>query len=288
MPGVRPVSSRAEPPEDSRHNEPSDRGGPTAPDPLPSKPSRPAAGLGIFLAFLASAAVLTLELLSLRLVAPYVGLTIQANSAVIGMALGGIAAGAWLGGQLADSRNPRDLLGPLFLVAGGLAIVVLPLVRLLGESVGSSNPAVVLLMAMVAVFLPATALSAVPPLVVKQMLADLRLTGTTVGLVSAAGTIGGLVATFVTGFLLVAYFPVRGLVLTIAAVLLVVGVSLTVRNRGTRRAGQRSVLTPLLIIGALVLGGVSLAGTPRCDVETAYHCARLVDASPPAGALTLH
>src|SRR4051794_35393261 len=119
MPGVRPVSSRAEPPEDSRHDEPSDRGGPTAPDPLPSKPSRPAAGLGIFLAFLASAAVLTLELLSLRLVAPYVGLTIQANSAVIGMALGGIAAGARLGGELPGPREPPHPLGPPFLLARG-------------------------------------------------------------------------------------------------------------------------------------------------------------------------
>jgi spermidine synthase len=236
----------------------------------------------------ASAAVLTLELLSLRLVAPYVGLTIQANSAVIGMALGGIAAGAWLGGQLADTREPRLLLGPLFLIAGALTVVMLPLVRLLGESIGSANPAVVLLMAMVAVFFPSAALSAVPPLVVKQMLADLRLTGSTVGLVSAAGTIGGLVATFITGFLLVTYFPVRGLVLTIAAILLVTGVLLTVSHRNTRRAGRRSVAAPLLLVGALAVGGLSLAGTERCDVETAYHCARLVSAAPPAGALTLH
>jgi spermidine synthase len=260
---------------------------PAAVRPAATVPARPAAGLGIFLAFLASAAVLTLELLSLRLVAPYVGLTIQANSAVIGMALGGIAAGAWLGGQLADARDPRRLLGPLFLVAGALTVVMLPLVRLLGESIGSSNPAVVLLMAMVAVFFPSAALSAVPPLVVKQMLADLRVTGSTVGLVSAAGTIGGLVATFATGFLLVTFFPVRGLVLTIAVILLLVGVVLTVRSRGPR-SGRRSVVTPVLIVVALAIGGLSLAGTPRCDVETAYHCARLVDSSPPAGALTLH
>jgi MFS family permease len=251
-------------------------------------PTRPAPGLGILLAFVASAAVLTLELLSLRLVAPYVGLTIQANSAVIGMALGGIAAGAWLGGQLADVRDPRHLLGPLFVIAGVLTVAMLPLVRLLGESIGSSNPGVVLLMAMVAVFLPSAALSAVPPLVVKQMLADLRVTGSTVGMVSAAGTIGGLVATFATGFLLVTYFPVRGLVLTIAAILLVVGVSLVVRDRATRRAERRSATTPALVVGALLIGGLSLAGTPRCDVETAYHCARVVDASPPAGAHTLH
>lgn len=263
-------------------------GGPTLDRAGVAPPARPAPGLGILLAFVASAAVLTLELLSLRLVAPYVGLTIQANSAVIGMALGGIAAGVWMGGQLADARDPRLLLGPLFLVAGALTFVMLPLVRLLGESIGSSNPAVVLLMAMVAVFLPSAALSAVPPLVVKQMLADLRVTGSTVGLVSAAGTVGGLVATFVTGFLLVTYFPVRGLVLTIAAILLLVGVLLTVRDRSARRARRRSIVTPVLLVVALVVGGVSLAATPRCDVETAYHCARLVDASPPAGALTLH
>ncbi len=268
---MRPDSPRAEPPE------------------APASPAvRPDAKLGIGLAFLASAAVLTLELLSLRLVAPYVGLTIQANSAVIGMALGGIAAGAWLGGQLADARNPRLLLGPLFLLAGALTIVMLPLVRLLGESIGSANPAVVLLMAMVAVFLPATALSAVPPLVIKQMLADLRLTGSTVGAVSAAGTVGGLAATFVTGFLLVAYFPVRGLVLTIAAILLVTGLLLTAaaRRGGTRT--QRSSTAPVLVVVALAFGGLSLVATPRCDVETAYHCARLVDAAPPEGALTLH
>ena len=262
-------------------------GAPALPGSL-AAPVRPAPGLGILLAFLASGAVLTLELLGLRLVAPYVGLTIQANSAVIGMALGGIAAGVWLGGQLADARDPRLLLGPVFLVSGALTVLMLPLVRLLGESIGSTNPAVVLLMAMVAVFFPSAALSAVPPLVVKQMLADLRLTGSTVGLVSAAGTIGGLVATFVTGFLLVTYFPVRGLVLTIAAILLVVGVALTVRNRSARRTGQRSVVTPVLVVAALAVGGLSLAETPRCEVETAYHCARLVSAAPPAGALTLH
>jgi hypothetical protein len=139
---------------------------------------------------------------------------------------------------------------------------------------------------MVAVFLPCSVLSTVPPLVVKEMLADLRLTGSTVGLVSAAGTIGGLVATFVTGFLLVAYFPVRGLLLTIAAVLLVVGVLLVLRRR--RGAGVRpSASSALLLVGALLLGGLALAETPRCDVETAYHCARVVDASPPAGAVTL-
>src|SRR5574342_1048290 len=45
--------------------------------------------------FLAAAAVLVLEIAGLRLVAPYLGVTLQTSSAVIGIALGAIAYGAW-------------------------------------------------------------------------------------------------------------------------------------------------------------------------------------------------
>src|SRR5688572_22620935 len=75
---------------------------------------RAAAGL----VFLTSGAVLMLEILSLRLVAPYVGLTLETNTAVIGMALAAIAAGAWLGGRAADLVPPMRILGPLVLGGG--------------------------------------------------------------------------------------------------------------------------------------------------------------------------
>ena len=44
-----------------------------------------------------------------------------------------------------------------------------------------------------------------------------------------------------------------------------------------------------MVVGALAFWAACRSvGTPRCDVETAYHCARVVDASPPVGAHTLH
>ena len=42
--------------------------------------------------FLSSGAVLVLEIAGLRLIAPYVGITLQTNTAVIGFALAAIAA----------------------------------------------------------------------------------------------------------------------------------------------------------------------------------------------------
>ena len=60
----------------------------------------------IALAFGSSAAVLVLELVSLRLVAPYLGLTLETNTAIIGVALAAIATGAAMGGRFADAGVP--------------------------------------------------------------------------------------------------------------------------------------------------------------------------------------
>ena len=57
--------------------------------------------------FFASGAVLVVELLGLRLLAPYVGLTLETTTAIIGAVLAGIAAGAALGGRAADRVSPR-------------------------------------------------------------------------------------------------------------------------------------------------------------------------------------
>jgi hypothetical protein len=88
-----------------------------------------------WLVFVASGAVLVLEILSLRLVAPYLGLTLETSTAVIGFALAAIATGAWLGGQAADSISPARMLGPVVLGAGVLVLFVGPVVRWTGELV---------------------------------------------------------------------------------------------------------------------------------------------------------
>lgn len=63
----------------------------------------------------AGAAILVVETLATRLVAPYVGLTLESRTAVIGVALAGIAAGAAAGGRgdadvLTDDHAPVDQL----------------------------------------------------------------------------------------------------------------------------------------------------------------------------------
>lgn len=223
-----------------------------------------------------SGAVLVLEILSLRLVAPYVGLTLQTSTAVIGFALAAISTGAWVGGRVADRTPPRRLLGPTIMLGGALMLAVGPIVRWTGERVRGEETSAVLFITAVAVFAPAALLSAVTPMVVKLRLGALAETGTVVGRLSGIATLGALVATFATGFLLVAAMPTSVILLFLGGSLLAVGALLAFR-RGTRSLGA-GVALAVFGVGSL------FAGSPPCDVETAYHCAHVIrDERRPSG-----
>ena len=56
--------------------------------------------------FATSAAVLVLEIIAGRLMAPYVGISLETFTGIIGTVLAGIAAGAAVGGWLADREDP--------------------------------------------------------------------------------------------------------------------------------------------------------------------------------------
>lgn len=262
-------------------------------NPIPAGDGAPRAlppGLASALVFFASGAILVLEVVALRLVGPYVGVTLQVSSSVIGIALAAIAYGAWMGGWLADRRDPRTLLAPALVLAGITTAVTLPVVRYAGEVLRGGAAGGVLLLTALAVFLPAALLAAVTPLVVKLQLADLRRTGQVVGRLSSIGTLGGITATLGTGFVLVAALPSSAIVLTLAVLLgaagLALGLHLHRRDR-TDVPGTARAKAALAVLGLAGAGLGATAPTP-CDVETAYHCARVeVDPDRPTGRLLL-
>ncbi len=238
--------------------------------------------------FVAAAAVLVLETLALRLIAPYVGVTLQTNTAVIGAALLAIAAGAWSGGRAADRvADPAQLIGPMLLAGAALTLLTLPAVRYVGEATRDTGDAsATLVLAMAAVILPAGLLSAVAPVVAKLQLRDLHQTGTIVGKLSGIGTLGGIVATFATGFVLVAAFSTSTILIGTAVVVATVG-ALVLGYERQRTGGWGGGTGPLpgtagaLLPVALLL--VVVAPNP-CQQETEYHCAKVVaDPDRPGG-----
>ena len=108
--------------------------------------------------FCTSAAVLALEILAVRLLAPHLGITLEVTTGVIGTILAGIAVGTWLGGQLADRTDPRRLLGPILIAGGVLALAVVPMIGLAARTGIGPSPQGVLIYAGAAFFLPALGL----------------------------------------------------------------------------------------------------------------------------------
>jgi spermidine synthase len=231
--------------------------------------------------------VLVLEIVGLRLVAPYVGVTLQTSSAVIGVALTAISIGAWTGGRLADGIDPRRTLGGVLILGGLATAVTVPLVRAFGPALQGGAPQNVVVLAVMALFVPAALLAAVTPMVVKVQLRDVGSTGTIVGRLSGIGTLGAILATFATGFVLVATLPSSGIVAGLGLLLVVAGAVLWFLLGRPSGGG-----TPRLPITAVLLGltaaGVAISTPTPCQVETAYHCASVVpDPARPASGRVL-
>jgi len=238
--------------------------------------SRPGARL---LVFSTSAAVLVLEILAGRLLAPFVGVTLETFTGIIGTVLAGISLGSWLGGRAADRHPPRRLLGPL-LVAGGILTLLAPtIVAAAGPGLRGGEPLGIVVLTALGFFAPALVLSAVNPVVVKIQLNDLGETGSVVGQLSAVGTAGAIFGTFATGFVLLAAWPSRPIVLVVGAALVTAGIWLT--------AGAARPVPPALaavIAGALAAGSLNLVVGGPCQVETTYFCAKVtIDDFRPGG-----
>lgn len=224
------------------------------------------------LVFTTSAAVLVLETLAGRLLAPYAGVTLETFTAIIGTILAGISLGAWLGGRAADRHDPDRLIGPLIAVGGALSYASVPLIDILGPSAsanGGINPFGLVIVTAIAFFAPAAVLSAISPLIVKASLDDLEETGKIVGRLSAIGTAGAIVGTFVTGFVLVANFPTRPTVFVIATFLVLLGISFAIGNTQARR----TLPAVLAIAAAGATIGVMVNGP--CEHESPYFCATI-------------
>ncbi|MEA2002454.1 MAG: fused MFS/spermidine synthase [Actinomycetota bacterium] len=230
------------------------------------------------LVFFTSAAVLVLEILAGRMMAPYVGVTLETFTGIIGTVLAGISVGSWLGGRIADRYPPQRVL-PIILVTGGImALLTYPIITIVGPS-SSNSPFDIVVLASVSFFAPAAVLSAVTPTITKIRLHSLEKTGSVVGRLSAIATAGAIFGTFVTGFLLVAAWPSRTIAFILGGVLIAAGLASGVR---ARVATTTLVVTTLAVAGLAAAAAVAAPST--CEFESAYYCVNVdIDADRPSG-----
>lgn len=217
-----------------------------------SLPQTPAIGkLGLLLTVACGGgAVMILELLGTRIIAPFYGVSLYVWSSLIAVTMTALAGGYYLGGFLAD-RYPRIRLAHIFTLAS-LTTVLIPFIS--GPVMQLTNPLGIRVGAFVSALLlfslPLTALAMVGPIAIKLATQDLRGVGRSVGLVYAISTLGSVVATLLLGFYLLPLFGTRTIIFALSLLLLLWALPLMWRDRAG--FNQVSASLPFGFVGIVV------------------------------------
>ncbi|WP_320669682.1 spermidine synthase [Patulibacter defluvii] len=232
------------------------------------------------LVFVVGAGTLGAEMAAARLLAPYFGDSTLIWANTIGVVLVSLSAGYWLGGRFADRHPEEQRLRLLVLVAAGL-IAAIPLVsgpflhlavRAFDQiDAGAFVGSMLGMLGLIAV--PLVLIGAVSPWALRLAVGDVEHAGRVAGRLSAIGTAGSLVGTWISSLLLIPFVGTQRTFLILAlAIALVAALGLP----------RRALLAPAAIAALLALPpGVTKpaeSGDRVLDeAETPYQYARIVE-----------
>jgi spermidine synthase len=176
---------------------------------------------------------MVVELVAGRIISRHLGSSIYTWTSVIGVILGGLALGNFIGGWIADRYPARRSLSWLFLLSSITSVVIIVSNNLVGEASWLWELAWPLRVAThvaLVFFLPAALLGTIGPIVAKHALGLGSAPGRTIGNVYAWGVLGSIAGTFTTGFWLVSVLGTSAIIWSVAAILALVGLCYTPRS----------------------------------------------------------
>ncbi len=200
-------------------------------------------------AFLAGFTLMSLEMVGSRLLAPFFGYSVYVWGSLIGIFLFSLSLGYLVGGRIADHYDPRRSLGWLFLLAG-VWIFLLPfaatwistgIVILIGEDRTGT-----ILAATIMFLFPCLMLGSTSPLLLKVAVHDLSRIGRLSGRINAVSTVGNILGTVLTAFILLNHLSVATIFKSLGLITMLLGIAhFTV---GRRPAALLAFLPILLFV----------------------------------------
>ena len=232
------------------------------------------------MAFLAGAAVMTVELTASRVLAPFFGNTLYTWTAVIGVILLALSVGYYVGGALAD-RYPTVRVLLHLVSAAALSVLLAPILTgWVTDALAPEGREVDIvwgpLVATLLLFaVPGVLLGTVGPFIVKllSLRTHNRRVGASTGVVSMLSTVDSVLGTFVTGFVLIPSLGTRAIFLLVG---LTLAVAAAVGYAGVLRARSSTAATIVLTVSlALAVGAHAAQRAPGPNVvlqtDTFYH-----------------
>lgn len=202
----------------------------------------------IVTAALCGALVMVLEVLGSRVIGPFFGVSLFVWTSLITVTMVALAAGYAIGGHLSDRKNSPDWLYGIILLSG-ILVILIPALK--GPILQISLPLGLRWGSLISAFMlfgPALfLLGCVSPYVVKIAAREMHNIGRTVGSFYAISTVGSVVGTLLTGFVLIAYLGVNQIFLLTGSLLIALSVAYFLFFRRKWVAALAAILPFLLL-----------------------------------------
>lgn len=221
--------------------------------------------------FVCGAIVMIFELVGSRVLGPYLGTSTFVWTTLIGVVMGSLSLGYYLGGRMADKKATLSRLSYIVFAAAISVFVTFLIMDVLLFSFMElfNNTIIVLLLASTILFAPASILlGMISPYAAKLKLSNLKSSGATIGNLYALSTMGSIAGTFIAGFYLIPKFGTSRLLIIIALIL--VTLSLFVYFNRLVYVKMSAIL---FLIIFLVCGNITInfySDRNLVDVDTEY------------------
>lgn len=224
--------------------------------------------------FISGAALMIFELVGSRIFAPYLGTSLVVWTSLIGIIMGSLSIGYYVGGRLADRKAQYKILA-LIVFSSAIAVSLATasqyfVLSLLQGTVQDLRLGSVI--ASIILFAPASIIfGMVSPYAIKLKLDSLKNSGEKIGEMYAVSTVGSIAGTFLGGFFLMPmYGTVKILFILIVVLILTSIFTLIVEGENFKKKDFLIIiLFSSLFIGNSVFG--SSLGANMVDIDTQYN-----------------
>lgn len=172
---------------------------------------------------------MVLELVGSRMLSPYFGSSMIIWTSLIGVILGSLSVGYYLGGKISDKEKSYNSLGIIVFFSGLYLLVVYLGYKDLLDFLSSLNLDIritSLISAVVLFVVPNILLGMVSPYCAKLRINKIDNAGSVVGNLYAISTAGSIFGTFFAGFFLITTFGTRTILLFISLTIIALSMSL--------------------------------------------------------------
>lgn len=217
-----------------------------------------------------------LEMVGSRVLSPYVGTSIIVWTSLIGIILGSLSLGYYLGGKIADIKASNKILSLLLFASALLialtALIKTPVLSYIGTTFADIRTASII--STIILFAPASIiLGMISPYTIKLKLKNLNATGRIVGNLYAISTIGSIIGTFLAGFYLIALFGDTALLLILALTLSITSL-LALTKKDVKLALAIIIITIISVIGFVLSKDKN---SNIIEIDTTYNHIKIYD-----------